>query len=345
LSGAVGSAERTGSAELLSPHRRGRSAVFLAAGVVGVAGLGLVSLFVGVSDIPLSAVLPWSDLEDERETLLISRLPRTLAVVLAGTAMAVSGLVMQMLARNKFVEPSTVGTVESASLGILTVTVLVPGAGLMTKMVVASVFALAGTALFLRILRAVPLRSTLVVPLVGIMLGGVIGAVTTFFAYRLDLLQTLNTWMTGDFSGILAGRYELLWIVAVLTVLCYVAADRFTVVGLGQDFTTNLGLGYRAVVRLGLILVSVVSAVVVVTVGAIPFLGLVVPNVVSIFLGDNVRRAIPWVAVLGAGFVLACDIVGRVVRFPYEIPIGVVVGTVGAALFLYLLLRRGAHVA
>ena len=345
MSGAVGSAERTGSAELLSPHRRGRSAVFLAAGVVGVAGLGLVSLFVGVSDIPLSAVLPWSDLEDERETLLISRLPRTLAIVLAGTAMAVAGLIMQMLARNKFVEPSTVGTVESASLGILTVTVLVPGAGLMTKMVVASVFALAGTALFLRILRAVPLRSTLVVPLVGIMLGGVIGAVTTFFAYRLDLLQTLNTWMTGDFSGILAGRYELLWIVAVLTVLCYVAADRFTVVGLGQDFTTNLGLGYRAVVRLGLILVSVVSAVVVVTVGAIPFLGLVVPNVVSIFLGDNVRRAIPWVAVLGAGFVLACDIVGRVVRFPYEIPIGVVVGTVGAALFLYLLLRRGAHVA
>ena len=345
MSGAVGSAERTGSVELHPPHRRGRSALYLAAGVAGVAGLGLVSLFVGVSDIPVSAVLPWSDLEDERETLLISRLPRTLAVVLAGTAMAVCGLVMQMLARNKFVEPSTVGTVESASLGILTVTVLAPGTGLMTKMVVASVFALAGTALFLRILRAVPLRSSLVVPLVGIMLGGVIGAVTTFFAYRLDLLQTLNTWMTGDFSGILQGRYELLWIVAVLTVICYVAADRFTVVGLGQDFTTNLGLSYRAVVRLGLILVSVVSAVVVVTVGAIPFLGLVVPNVVSIFLGDNVRRAIPWVAVLGAGFVLACDIAGRVVRFPYEIPIGVVVGTLGAALFLYLLLRRGAHVA
>jgi iron complex transport system permease protein len=189
------------------------------------------------------------------------------------------------------------------------------------------------------------MRSTLVVPLVGIMLGGVIGAVTTFFAYRNDLLQTLNTWMTGDFSGILQGRYELLWLVGALTCIGYLAADRFTVVGLGQDFSVNLGLSYRSVIRLGLVLVSVVSAVVVVTVGAIPFLGLVVPNVVSIFLGDNVRRAIPWVAVLGAAFVLACDIIGRVVRYPYEIPIGVVVGTIGSGLFLYLLLRKRAHVA
>jgi len=312
---------------------------------VVVVVLALTSLFVGVSDIPVATLLPWTDHDTARETLLISRVPRTVAIILAGTAMAVSGLIMQMLARNKFVEPSTVGTVEAASLGILTVTMLAPGAGLMTKMVVASAFALLGTALFLRILRSVPLRSTLVVPLVGIMLGGVIGAVTTFFAYRNDLLQTLNTWMTGDFSGILQGRYELLWVVAVLTGIGYLAADRFTVVGLGQDFSVNLGLSYRAVIRLGLVLVSVVSAVVVVTVGAIPFLGLVVPNVVSIFLGDNVRRAIPWVAVLGAAFVLACDIIGRLVRYPYEIPIGVVVGTVGSGLFLYLLLRRPAHVA
>jgi iron complex transport system permease protein len=323
----------------------GRSWLYLACGVGGVVVLAGISLFVGVSDVPVAALLPWTDHDAARETLWISRVPRTLAIILAGTAMAVAGLIMQMLARNKFVEPSTVGTVEAASLGILTITMLHPGASLMTKMVVASLFAMGGTALFLRLLRAIPLRSTLVVPLVGIILGGIIGAVTTFFAYRNDLLQTLNSWTTGDFSGVLQGRYELLWIVGALTVLAYVAADRFTVAGLGEDFSVNLGLGYRAVVRLGLIIVSVVSAVIVVTVGAIPFLGLVVPNVVSIVVGDNVRRAIPWVAVLGAGLVLICDIAGRLVRHPYEIPIGVVVGTVGAAIFLYLLLRRGAHVA
>lgn len=183
----------------------------------------------------------------------------------------------------------------------------------------------------------------LLVPLIGIMLGGVISAVTTFFAYRFDLLQSLGAWMTGDFSGVLRGRYELLWIGFVFAIAAYLAADRFTVAGMGRDFTTNLGLNYRRVMALGLTIVSLVSAVVVVTVGMIPFLGLIVPNVVSLMIGDNMRRSVPWVATLGAVFVLACDIIGRTVRAPYEIPIGTVVGVIGSALFLYLLLRKRHH--
>jgi iron complex transport system permease protein len=174
------------------------------------------------------------------------------------------------------------------------------------------------------------------------MLGGVIAAVTTFFAYRFDLLQTLNTWMIGDFSGLVRGRYEMLWLVAVLAVVGYVCADRFTVAGMGEEFTTNLGLGYRRTMNLGLVLVSLISAVVVVVVGAVPFLGLIVPNLVSLFIGDNVRRAVPWIALFGAGFLLACDILGRVIRFPYEVPVGVIVSVVGSALFITLLVRRTA---
>ena len=274
------------------------------------------------------------------QLLVASRLPRTLALVLTGVAMSIVGLIMQMLVRNKFVEPSTTGTAESAALGLLVVTIFAPTLPLFGKMVVAAIFALAGTGLFLLILRRIPVRSIVLVPLVGIMLGGVIGAVTTFFAYRLDLLQTLGTWLTGDFSGILRGRYELLWLALAMTVIAWIAADRFTVVGLGQEFTTNLGLRYGRVLALGLTIVSVVTAIVVVTAGIIPFLGLIVPNIVSIAMGDNVRRSIPWVAVLGAAFVLACDILGRLLRFPYEIPLGIVVGVIGSVLFLYLLLRR-----
>lgn len=302
--------------------------------------LAVVSLFVGVSDVSLASL--WRDGLDGHamQVLLSSRLPRTLALILAGAGMAVAGLIMQMLVRNRFVEPGTAGTVESAGLGILLVTLLAPGMPLFGKMLVAAAFALAGTALFMRLLAAVPLRSVLMVPLVGIMLGGVIGAVTTFIAYRFDLLQTLGAWTLGDFSGILRGRYELLWLAAVLTLIAYVAADRFTVAGLGQDFTTNLGLNYRRVLALGLSIVAMVTAVVVVTAGSIPFLGLIVPNLVSSVMGDNMRRSIPWIAIVGAGAVLACDIVGRIIRFPYEIPIGTVFGVVGSAIFLWLLLRR-----
>lgn len=312
--------------------------------MLAVVVLSVASLFIGVSDVSPATLFSSSDHGAAGRILLISRIPRTLAILLTGMAVGVAGLIMQLMARNKFVEPSTVGTVESAMLGILTITVLVPAAPLPAKMGVAAVFAIAGTALFLLVLRQVPLRNTLIVPLVGIMLGGIIGAITTFFAYRFDLLQSLNSWTVGDFSGVIAGRYEFLWLVGALTIVGFVAADRFTVAGMGSEFTTNLGLNYRAVMSLGLVIVSLISAVVVVTVGAVPFLGLLVPNLVSILIGDNVRRAVPWVALLGAGLVLLCDILGRLIRFPYEIPVGTVLSVVGAAGFLYLLLRSRRRV-
>ncbi|MFZ3452564.1 ABC transporter permease [Arthrobacter sp. 7Tela_A1] len=328
-----------GAAAVSGPRRRVPGpAAMLVLGGAAVLVLAVVSMFVGVSDVSLSSLLAGD--EHAWNIFWVSRVPRTLSIILAGMALSVAGLIMQLMARNKFVEPSTVGTIESASLGILVVTVLIPGASLFMKMSTATLFAVAGTALFLLILRRIPLRNTLIVPLVGIMLGGVIAAVTTFFAYRFDLLQTLNSWMTGDFSGVLRGRYELLWIVGALTLIGFLAADRFTVAGMGQEFTTNLGLNYNRVMTLGLIIVSLISAVVVVSVGSVPFLGLIVPNLVSLLVGDNVRRAIPWVAIFGAGFVLACDIIGRTIRYPYEIPVGVIVAAVGSVLFLYLLLRK-----
>jgi iron complex transport system permease protein len=247
---------------------------------------------------------------------------------------------MQMLVRNKFVEPSTTGVTEFATLGMLGTTVLVPGMAVVGKTAVAAVFGLVGTWVFLRVVRAVPVRQLVLVPLVGIMLGGVVGAVTTFFAYRLDLLQSLMQWSQGSFAGVMQGRYEFVWIAGAMVVVAWVAADRFSVIGLGEEFATNLGLDFRRVVAVGMVVVAVITAAVLVTAGLIPFLGLVVPNVVSLLIGDNVRRAIPWVAVLGAVFVVACDIVARTVRFPYEIPLSVVVGVVGAVLFLWLLLRR-----
>lgn len=312
-------------------------------GILATIALAIVSLFIGVSDVSLAGLMSSSPADRPMQVLLISRIPRTLAIVLAGSSMAIAGLVMQMIVRNRFVEPSTAGTTESATLGFLVATLFVPGWPLMGKMLIAALFALAGTALFLRILRVVPLRDVMLVPLVGIMLGGIIGAVTTFFAYRFELLPSLLAWSMGDFSGVLRGRYELLWIGLGCAALAYIAADRFTVAGMGKDFTTNLGLNYQRVMVLGLVIVSLVSAVVLVSAGSIPFLGLIVPNLVSLMVGDNMRRTVPWVAVAGAAFVLACDILGRLIRFPYEIPISVVVGVIGSAMFLFLLLRTRRH--
>nr|WP_240732025.1 iron chelate uptake ABC transporter family permease subunit [Egibacter rhizosphaerae] len=310
------------------------------AGALVLAAAAGASLFVGVTDLgPRDLVVG-----DDREAMvfLASRVPRLVAILLAGASMSVAGLIMQHLARNRFVAPSTAGTVESAMLGVVVATLLFTGASLVVKMAIAVAFALAGTAIFLALLRRITFRDVILVPLVGLMFGGVIRALTTFVAYRVDLLQTLSSWTTGDFSGVLRGRYELLWLAAVVAVIAYTYADRFTMAGMGRDLSVSLGLAYERTVNVGLAIVATVTGVTVVVVGAVPFLGLIVPNLVTMALGDNLRRALPLTALSGAAFVLACDVIGRTIRFPYEMPVGTVVGVVGSAIFL-LLITRGRH--
>lgn len=307
-------------------------------GLVALLVLAVVSLFVGVQDLSLRDL--FAGLTDQQQLVLtVSRIPRTVAVLLAGASLAMAGLLMQLLVRNRYVEPSTVGTTESASVGVLVMTLFFPGTPVPGKMLVAVVTALLGTWLFIRIIRSLPPKAPVVaVPLVGIMLSGVIAAGTTYVAYANDLLQALNAWMAGDFAGVLAGRYELLWLLAVIGAVVWLFADRFTVASLGKDMATGLGLNYKQTVNLGLALVAVASAITLVVVGAIPFVGLIVPNLISMWLGDNLRRNIGWSALCGAGFVLVCDLLARTINFPYEVPVGTVSGVLGGVVFLFLLL-------
>ena len=299
--------------------------------------LAFGSLFVGVADVgPLDL---FRGDTDKLEVFFVSRVPRLIAILLAGAAMSVVGLIMQNLTRNRFVEPTTAGTVEWALLGVLVSTVVLDGQSVFGRMLIAIVFSLVGTFLFLQLLKRIVFTDMIVVPLVGLMFGGVVMAVTTFFAYRLELTQSLNTWTTGDFSGILRGRYELIWLVAAVIVVAYLYADRFTVAGMGEAFAKNLGLSYNTVVNVGMVIVAVTTAVVTVVVGAIPFLGLIVPNLVTMLCGDNLRRVLPVTAIAGALFVLVCDVIGRVIRYPYEIPVGTVASVIGAVVFIVLILR------
>jgi len=290
------------------------------------------SLFVGVYDVVGA--------EGGREMFAITRVPRTIALVLAGCAMAVSGLVMQMLTQNRFVDATTAGTTEWAALGLLLTVLVAPGAGLTTRMIVASLAAFGGTVVFLAVLRRVALRTTLVVPLVGMMLGAVVSAVTTFLAASTNSLQLLGTWFMGSFTSVVRGRYEVLWVVAIVTFLVFLAADRFTVAGLGRDVATSVGLRYELVLFTGTALVAIATGVTTVVVGFLPFLGLVVPNIVSMIRGDDLRSNLPWVCLGGVLLVTVCDLVGRTVRWPFEVPVSMVLGIVGSAVFITLLVRR-----
>jgi len=303
--------------------------------------LSIVSLFIGVKGITPLDLFHLS--EEQQDILFISRFPRLISIIIAGISMSICGLIMQQLSRNKFVSPTTAGTMDSARLGILVSLILFSSATMLTKIVIASIFALAGTFLFMKILDNIKFKDAIFIPLVGLMFGNIISSITTFFAYKHDLIQSISAWLQGDFSMVMSGRYEMIYISVPLVIIAYLFANKFTLAGMGEDFSTNLGLNYRLVVNIGLVIVALSTAAVLLTVGTIPFLGLIVPNIVSLYNGDNLKKNLFQTALLGADFLLFCDILGRIIIFPYEIPIGLTVGVIGSAIFLYLLIRRKAY--
>ncbi|MDJ0285185.1 MULTISPECIES: ABC transporter permease [Bacillus] len=300
--------------------------------------LACASLFVGVQDLSLLQLFHLSD--EQMNTLFSSRIPRLMSIVLAGMSLSLCGFIMQSMTRNKFVSPTTAGTMDWAKLGILTAMLVFTQASPLMKMVIAFLFTLAGNLLFLKILRHIKVNDTIYVPLVGLMFGGIVSSISTFIAYKYDLIQNVSAWLQGDFSLIVQGRYELLYVSVPLLIIAYLYADRFTVAGMGESFAVNLGLTYKRVMAVGLVIVSMITSVTILTVGMLPFLGLIIPNIVSIYRGDHLKKSLPHTALLGAIFVLICDVLGRVIIYPYEISVGLMVGIIGSAIFLYMLLRR-----
>lgn len=320
---------------MAAPVPRSRQRLFtrpLLGGLVVVGLLVTVSLFVGVYDV-------WGK-ADGGEMFLITRIPRTIGLVLAGAVMAMSGLVMQLLTQNRFVEPTTTGTTEWAGLGLLLVMLLFPEAPLLARMVGAVGMAFIGTMLFFVFLRRVMLTSSIIVPIVGMMLGAVVGAVSTFIALSTNMLQSMAIWFAGSFTSVLRGQYEPLWIVLIVVVAVFIAADRFTIAGLGQDVATGVGVDYQRVVLMGTVLIALAAGTVTVVVGNLPFLGLIVPNVVSLIRGDDLRSNLPWVALGGIALITACDILARVVNAPFEVPVSLILAMVGSVVFIALLLRQ-----
>ncbi|TVS30457.1 ABC transporter permease [Corynebacterium sanguinis] len=305
------------------------------AGAGVVVALLFASLAVGQYDI-LGA-------EDGWAMFNATRVPRTIALILAGAAMAMSGLIMQMLTQNRFVEPTTTGTTEWAGLGLLATMVFAPNASILVRMIVAVAFAFVGTMVFFAFLRRVTLRSSLIVPIVGIMLGAVVSSVSTFWALQTQLLQSLGVWFAGSFTSVIAGQYEVLWIVLFVVAAVFFYADRLTAAGLGEDVATNIGLNYNRIVLVGTSLVAIAAGVVTVVVGNLPFLGLIVPNIVSMIRGDDLRSNLPWVCLLGIGIVAACDLIGRTIIAPFEMPVSVILGLVGAIVFIALIIRQARH--
>lgn len=272
-----------------------------------------------------------------------SRIPRTIAIVITAAGVSVAGLIMQTISRNKFVSPSTAGTTDAAVLGVLIGMLIFQEQTYLIKILFAFAFSLVSTALFMLILKKIKFKNVIYVPLIGLMYGAMISAISTFIAYRTDSLQFLNTISINGFSNKAAGTYELLYLIIPLFILAIIFATRFSIVGMGEDFAKNLGVRYGLVLTIGLIIIAVISSLSFVLAGTLPFVGLIIPNLVSYFYGDNVKRTIFDIALFGAVFVLINDVFSRIIVFPFEVTINLTMGVTGAIIFLFIIFRRMKH--
>lgn len=303
--------------------------------------LSVGSLFIGVSTMTLGEILSGDD--EQLMILLASRIPRLISVLITGVGMSISGLIMQQLTRNRFVSPTTAATIDFARLGMLLSIFFFAGATLTQRLLFSFASSLAGTFLFMSIMKRIKFQNTLFIPLIGIMLGNVVNAITMFIALRFDLVQNINTWAQGSFATILRGNFELIYISLPLVIIAFLFAQKFTIAGMGEDFSKNLGVNYTVVVNIGMIIIALISASIVVTVGTIPFIGLIIPNIVSIWLGDNLKHTLSFTAIIGALFLLISDIISRLIIFPHEVTISLTVGIIGSVVFLFLLVRGQAY--
>ncbi|EAL6290690.1 ABC transporter permease [Campylobacter coli] len=302
---------------------------------------GIISLFIGVIRINLDDIFSLST--TQLEIILLTRIPRLIAILLTGMSLSICGLIMQQLTQNKFVSPTTAGTMDCAKFGILISLIFFTGASFFTQTIIASVFALLGSFIFIQILRKIKLKDVIFVPLIGLMFGGIINAITTFFAYALNYIQNIQGWLQGSMANVMQGNYELLYISLPLFILAYFLAHKITIAGMGEDLALNLGVSYNTILFLGLIIVSIITSVVIVSIGVIPFLGLIIPNLVVIYRGDNLKKNLIYIALCGALFLLICDIISRLVIFPFEMPLSITTGVLGSLIFIFLLLKRKTY--
>lgn len=300
--------------------------------------LSVISLFIGVTDIRFHDILNGDS--QQLQTLVISRIPRLLAILCTGIGMSVAGLIMQKLCMNKFVSPSTGATISSAQLGILFALLYLPNSTIFQRAIFAFSTAIIGTWIFVFFIQKIQFKDVVMVPLVGIMFGNVIGGITNYLAFKYEMTQALSSWLVGNFSLVLKGRYELVYMIVPLVIIAFIFANHFNIVGMGKNFSKNLGVNYHFMMFLGLSIASMITASIVVVVGSISYIGLIVPNIVAMFKGDKIRGTLMDTAIFGALFVLICDMIGRSLIAPYELPIELIVGVLGSIIFVGLLFYR-----
>ncbi|CAM5601492.1 FecCD family ABC transporter permease [Streptomyces avidinii] len=277
------------------------------------------------------------------------RLPRVLMAALVGASLAVCGTVLQAVTRNALADPYLLGVSSGASAGAVIAAVLPlalagPGAGALGVTGGALVGALLSFGLLLALLRRTGLDSVRIA-LTGVVVGQLFTALTSLVLMAsadADTTRALTHWLLGSMAP---ARWDAVAVCALVTPLglaaAWLCANSLDGLAFGADTAASLGIGVRRTRMLLLVVTAVLTSVAVATVGAIGFVGLIVPHGVRLLVGPLHRVLLPHAALAGAVFLVWTDALARVAFAPREIPVGVITALLGVPLFLVVLRRKG----
>jgi iron complex transport system permease protein len=290
--------------------------------------------------------VPFADNADA-QIFFIARMPRVLAGVVVGAALAVAGTVLQALFRNPLAAPETLGVSAGASLGATLAIFfdLSTDLGPYSPVALASLLGALGATAAVYLLASAPRRptSTAVLLLAGVSLNAFISALIVFVQYLSDYTQTFRVmrWLVGDLD---VGGFAPVWAAAALLglVLVLVAplASTLNVLTLGPGLAAARGVNVVLSQRLAFFTASLATSAAVSLAGPVAFIGIVVPHLVRLMVGVDHRVVLPAAALFGAAFLIVCDLIARTVLAPVELPVGIVTAVIGGPFFLWLLVRK-----
>ncbi|HZV54624.1 MAG TPA: iron ABC transporter permease [Rhodocyclaceae bacterium] len=316
------------------PSRRRALLVLLALMALAAASLGL-ALAVG------SVALDFSD-ELSRQVLFDLRLPRALAAFACGGLLALAGALMQVLLRNPLADPYVLGVSGGASVGALLAMLL----GLPLLLVNSGAFAgaLAAMLLVFGLAHGDGSWTQTRLLLTGVVVAAGCGAVVALILTLApeQKIQGMLFWLMGDLSqaGQAINPFMLLGVLAAALVVALPFARELNLLARGFDAALALGVAVPLLRRVIYIVASLATAVAVTTAGSIGFVGLIVPHLVRLAVGNDQRLLLPASVLAGGSLLVLADTLARTVAAPVQLPVGVLTALIGVPVFLYLLGRR-----
>lgn len=285
------------------------------------------------------AITNYNPDELKHYVLLEIKAPRIIGAMIVGALVSIGGAVMQGITRNYLASPDVVGVDNGAALGLSIAMAITGGT---TSYVENIMFSMVGACISTIIIFAVSSKlkgreAGVKLLLAGTAIGMLFSAITTSINIFSELGQSINIWNNSGLLGIKWVAILILMMGVVGAIIAFIIAPRITVLGMGEETAVSLGENVARTKTLGVISVVLISAATVCTVGSIGFVGLVIPNMVKMAVGEDYKKVIPLSAFFGSLLIVLADVVSRLVNQPAETPLGTITSIIGIPIFLYLI--------